>query len=44
MLIWFSADNQRLPVRIKAMISFGSLTGTLRSVTRQPPGAPPAKP
>jgi hypothetical protein len=42
MLIWFSADNQHLPVRIKAMISFGSITGTLRSVSHQPPDASPA--
>jgi hypothetical protein len=33
MLIWFSADDRRLPIRIKAMISVGSITGTLRSVT-----------
>jgi Protein of unknown function (DUF3108) len=33
MLIWFSDDAQRLPLRIKAMISVGTLTGTLASVT-----------
>lgn len=33
MLIWFSDDEQRLPLRIKAMISVGTLTGTLASVT-----------
>jgi hypothetical protein len=44
MLIWFSTDHQRLPVRIKAMISVGSLTGTLRSITRQPAEASPPKP
>jgi hypothetical protein len=45
MLIWFSADDQRLPVRIKAVIAAGSITGTLRSVTRQAPAPPPpAKP
>jgi hypothetical protein len=43
MLIWFSADSQRLPVRIKAMISVGSLTGTLRSVTHQPAKGSPAQ-
>jgi hypothetical protein len=36
MLIWFSADNQQLPLRIKTMISLGSITGTLRSVSRPP--------
>jgi hypothetical protein len=33
MLIWFSADQRQLPLRIKAMIAVGSITGTLRSVT-----------
>jgi hypothetical protein len=33
MLIWFSDDNQRLPLRIKAMLSVGTLTGTLASAT-----------
>jgi hypothetical protein len=33
MLIWFSDDNQRLPLRIKAMLNVGTLTGTLSSVT-----------
>jgi hypothetical protein len=33
MLIWFSADQRRLPLRIKAMISVGSITGTLRLVS-----------
>lgn len=32
MLIWFSDDKQRLPLRIKAMLSVGTLTGTLTSV------------
>jgi hypothetical protein len=32
MLIWFSDDAQHLPLRIKAMISVGTLTGTLASV------------
>ena len=44
MLIWFSADNQQLPLRIKAMISLGSITGTLRSVSHPPQGASPASP
>jgi len=43
MLIWFSADERQLPLRIKAMISVGSITGTLRSVTYQKQNAPPAK-
>ncbi len=42
MLIWFSADPQHLPVRIKAMISVGTITGTLRSVTHQKDNAPTA--
>ncbi len=33
MLIWFSADERQLPLRVKAMIAVGSITGTLRSVT-----------
>jgi hypothetical protein len=33
MLIWLSADERQLPLRIKAMIAVGSITGTLRSVT-----------
>jgi len=36
MLIWFSDDEQHLPLRIKFMISMGSLTGTLRSVSQEP--------
>jgi hypothetical protein len=43
MLIWFSADDQHLPVRIKAVIAVGAITGTLRSVTHLVP-PPPAKP
>jgi hypothetical protein len=42
MLIWFSADERQLPLRIKAMISVGSITGTLRSVTYQKQDTPPA--
>jgi hypothetical protein len=41
MLIWFSDDQKRLPVRIKAVISMGTITGTLRAATN--PNAPPAK-
>ncbi len=36
MLIWFSDDPQRLPLRIKAIISVGAITGTLQSVTEVP--------
>ena len=43
MLIWFSADPRQLPLRIKAMISVGSITGTLHSVTYQKQSAPPVK-
>lgn len=32
MLIWFSDDSQHLPLRIKAMLSVGALTGTLSSI------------
>jgi hypothetical protein len=39
MLIWFSADNQQLPLRIKTVVSLGSITGTLRSVSHPPPEA-----
>jgi len=40
MLIWFSDDEQRLPLRIKASMPVGTITGTLRSVS--PPPAPHA--
>jgi len=43
MLIWFSADQRRLPLRIKAMISVGSITGTLRQVSPPSSGASPAR-
>jgi hypothetical protein len=33
MFIWLSADHRQLPLRIKAVIAVGSITGTLRSVT-----------
>jgi len=35
MLIWFSADDRQLPLRIKAVIAVGSITGTLRSVSHR---------
>jgi hypothetical protein len=43
MLIWFSADERELPLRIKAMMSVGTLTGTLRSATYAKQNTPPAK-
>jgi hypothetical protein len=35
MLIWFSDDEQHLPLRIKFLVSIGSLTGTLQSVSQE---------
>ncbi len=43
MLIWFSADGRQLPLRIKAIIAAGTITGTLRSVTYPKQNAPPPK-
>jgi len=34
MLVWFSDDDQHLPLRIKFMIAVGNITATLKSVTR----------
>lgn len=39
MLIWFSDDEQRLPLRIKAAIAVGTITGTLRSASPLPANA-----
>jgi hypothetical protein len=36
MLVWFSDDEQHLPLRIKFMIAAGPITATLRSVSRVP--------
>ncbi|HTG59348.1 MAG TPA: DUF3108 domain-containing protein, partial [Terriglobia bacterium] len=36
MLIWFSDDPQRLPLRIKAVISVGTIVGELQSATQSP--------
>jgi hypothetical protein len=33
MLVWFSEDDQHLPLRIKFMIAVGPITATLKSVT-----------
>ncbi len=43
MLIWFSDDNSHLPLRIKASIAVGTITGTLRSVSTAPPAAQAAR-
>lgn len=43
MLIWFSDDSQRLPLRIKAMLSVGTLTGTLSSVSDATIGPAPGE-
>lgn len=32
MQVWFSDDGQRLPLRIKASVAVGAITGTLRAV------------
>jgi hypothetical protein len=37
LLIWFSDDAQRLPLRIKAMLLVGAITGNLVSATGYPP-------
>jgi hypothetical protein len=34
MLVWFSDDEQHLPLRIRFMIAVGTITATLKSVTR----------
>lgn len=39
MLIWITDDDKRLLAQIRAMISVGTITGTLRSVTNNPPAA-----
>ena len=43
MVIWFSDDQRRLPLRIKAMISVGAITGTLSSYIPGVVSAPPAR-
>jgi hypothetical protein len=44
MLIWMSDDAERLPLRIKAMITLGSLTGDLRAVTKSTNSSPAPRP
>jgi Protein of unknown function (DUF3108) len=41
MLIWFSDDSQRLPLRIKAMLGVGAITGNLVSVSNHSSSSPP---
>ncbi|MGH9444333.1 MAG: DUF3108 domain-containing protein [Terriglobia bacterium] len=36
LLIWFSDDKERLPLRIKAMMPIGAITGNLASVSSTP--------
>jgi hypothetical protein len=33
MLVWFSDDEQRLPLRIRTMFPVGTITADLKSVT-----------
>ncbi|MGH9358250.1 MAG: DUF3108 domain-containing protein [Candidatus Acidiferrales bacterium] len=42
MLIWISDDSQRLPLRVKAMMLIGTITGNLVSVTHIDPVKTPA--
>jgi hypothetical protein len=44
MLIWMSDDAERLPLRIKAMITVGSITGDLRAVRKPSVASPAAHP
>jgi len=43
MLVWFSDDDQHLPLRIKFMIAVGPITATLKSVTRVAEKSSPEK-
>jgi hypothetical protein len=43
MLVWFSDDNQHLPLRIKFMIAVGPITATLKSITRVAEKSSPEK-
>ena len=43
MQIWISDDAERLPLRIKAMISVGTITAELRSVAPSPVASSSAK-
>jgi Protein of unknown function (DUF3108) len=41
--IWFSDDEYHFPLRIRATLALGAITGTLTSVTPAPPGYAPQK-
>ena len=43
MLMWFSDDQQHLPLRVKAIISVGTITADLKSVATPPAVPPPGK-
>lgn len=38
LVVWFSDDQYRYPLRIKATLKLGAITGTLASVSPAPPG------
>lgn len=38
LVVWFSADKHHYPLRIKAILKLGAITGTLASVSPAPPG------
>ena len=44
MLIWISDDAERLPLRIKAMITLGSITGDLHTITKPANSFPAPRP
>ena len=44
MLIWISDDAERFPLRIKAMLTLGSITGDLRAVTKPANSSPASHP
>jgi hypothetical protein len=43
LVIWFSDDEHHFPLRIRATLALGAITGTLTSVTPAPPGYAPQK-
>lgn len=44
LVVWFSNDKYHYPLRIKAILKLGAITGTLASVSPAPPGYSSAKP
>ena len=44
LVIWFSADKHHYPLRIRAALALGAITGTLVSVSPTPPGYSPSSP